>query len=919
MDSLVPGVRALPQPERVTTVGSIAEALHHIAGAMSDTQVMTVGESIVGWVGESAGAFAHEARHIQAAVRKTQEAIAGMVTALNEYQAVCDSLTQQITAHQQKWDANIAWYKKAVSEVKLPDSGQNFTELITDATGLMKSKPIIDAAGLMKMEKAYLRVQLDECQADEARAYNRTVEAVDAAAASTAAKLRAAIDAVVPSGGGPGGGRGVPSRAAVGLALFGGTKGILAAQSRWAAAQADAPAAAALIDRTDGKTGVPSQAAVRQFNATYGARLASDPYFATMLMRHIGAEKLYSITAAVRGSGVSDSHKALLKVFTANMGAGLILATGGSSTTDTGTTTGFKALDKALTVDGTKTVRQWRSDFQAALNKYGQKEFLPDGKMIADEKPASKQSGRSVGTVTPSRGYELLGQYLAYGAKAHPELSVGDHFLNGVDGKNSVAHAMVDYDMKHPTNFNMKHNINDVHQQSGALQGNMKKSSIFEDGVSWDYIQHLYEAMDNAPDKTPSQEFMNSKSNFYWDHDGKSSTPNEPMNMARYLVGNRKCMTEDNYHNFSLSTDDKGNALGRLINEISGDTSNPASVNIARESIKGYNDGLNRNYDRVGPVEITGKIGGQNAFGHENSGFRSHIGNILQEYMSDIVEEKKQYTGIDKGPAASWDVRDKRYHLVFDEELFKMMSDEVETDNNSNKNEPKSIKEPSLFLKDIAHDKKLIKEFTKNTMNNLITDYYQAYTAYGDDNHKNNLKEYVVENYSNHLRALKKAELQAGIDESDSTVGKIMRFFKEINKFGVSKVPVIGRDLQGVGDKLIELVDDNRVNKIVADHALDGADVKIEVSDATRIVHDGQIEIEHKEKLESPVVKKYGNPKGGQSLQDIPDVKEYSNMLPKKEQFFDENGKEIPHDSLKKAQEQARNRFHYNKWNGQGG
>ena len=275
VDSLVPGVRALPQPERVTAVGSVAEALHHIAGAMSDTQVMTVGESIVGWVGESAGAFAHEARHIQAAVRKTQGAIAGMVGALNEYQSVCDSLTQQITAHQQKWDANIAWYKKAVSEVKLPDSGQNFTELITDATGLMKSKPIIDAAGLMKMEKAYLRARLDECQADEARAYNKTVEAVDAAAASTAAKLRAAIDAVVPSGGGPGGGRGVSSRAAVGLALFGGTKGILAAQSRWAAAEADAPAAAALIDRTDGKTGLPSQAAVRQFNATYGARLAS--------------------------------------------------------------------------------------------------------------------------------------------------------------------------------------------------------------------------------------------------------------------------------------------------------------------------------------------------------------------------------------------------------------------------------------------------------------------------------------------------------------------------------------------------------------------------------------------------------------------------------------------------------------------
>ena len=591
MDSLVPGVRALPQPERVTAVGSIAEALHHIAGAMSDTQVMTVGESIVGWVGESAGAFAHEARHIQAAVRKTQGAIAGMVGALNEYQSVCDSLTQQITAHQQKWDANIAWYKKAVSEVKLPDSGQNFTELITDATGLMKSKPIIDAAGLMKMEKAYLRVQLDECQADEARSYNKTVEAVDAAAASTAAKLRAAIDAVVPSGGGPGGGRGVPSRAAVGLALFGGTKGILAAQSRWAAAQADAPAAAALIDRTDGKTGVPSQAAVRQFNATYGARLASDPYFATMLMRHIGAEKLYSITAAVRGSGVSDSHKALLKVFTANMGAGLILATGGSSTTDTGTTTGFKALDKALTVDGTKTVRQWRSDFQAALNKYGQTSY-------DYEFNRTKGDDLNHSLTRKMYGYELLGQYLGYGARAHPELSVGDHFLNGVDGKNSVAKAMVKWDAQHYKNYDLNDSV--VTSDTGKSAG--KEAGMLADGRSWDYLQNMYEAMDNAPDKASARKFMNST--LEW----KDGTETKQISMTRYLIGHRSAGEKQDVYK-TYWADDKGEALGTLVEDLSGDTSKLESVNIAREFIKEYNDGLERNHD---------KVAGQDVYGYKN-------------------------------------------------------------------------------------------------------------------------------------------------------------------------------------------------------------------------------------------------------------------------------------------------------------
>ena len=616
MDSLVSGVRALPQPERATSVGSVAEALHHIAGAMSDTQVMTVGESIVGWIGQSAGAFAHEARHIQAAVRKVQGAIANVIAALNEYQSVCNGLTQQIRSHQQNWDSNIAWYKKEVSEIQSQvgaASGGQF--------------PLLDAVDGVEVAEAALRARLDERQADEARAYNKTVEAVDAAAASTAGKLRAALDGVVPGVTGPDGARGVPSRAAVGLALFGGTKGILAAQSRWAAAEADAPAAAALINRIDGKTKLPSQAALRQFNATYGARLASDPYFATMLMRHIGAEKLCYIGSRIAGrADLSDSHKAQLKVFTANMGAGLILATGGSSTTDTGTTTGFKALDNALTVDGTKTVRQWRSDFQAALNKYGQTSYDYEGNVISANNGVERRLF----------GYEVFGQYLGQGARAHPELSVGDHFLNGVDGKNSVAKAMVKWDAENPVNFR----LNNVTTGSGYGGGKSEDSGMFKDGLSWDYLQNMYEAMDNAPDKAPVRTFMNSK--LEWVDKWPDNEPGEPrhreMNMTRYLVGNRTQVGKVGSSALYWA-EDKGEALGTLVEDISGDTSKLDSVDIAREFIKGYNDGLDRNYDgwQIGNQD---KEKGQDVFGYMNSNLRSHIGGILKEYVSDIVEEK---------------------------------------------------------------------------------------------------------------------------------------------------------------------------------------------------------------------------------------------------------------------------------------
>ena len=42
-------------------------------------------------------------------------------------------------------------------------------------------------------------------------------------------------------------------------------------------------------------------------------------------------------------------------------------------------------------------------------------------------------------------------------------------------------------------------------------------------------------------------------------------------------------------------------------------------------------------------------------------------------------------------------------------------------------------------------------------------------------------------------------------------------------------------------------------------------------------------------------------------------------MLPEDERFFDKNGNEIPDESLKEPQLQAKNRFIHSKWNGQGG
>ena len=901
MDSLVSGVRALPQPERVTSVGSVAEALHHIAGAMSDTQVMTVGESIVGWIGQSAGAFAHEARHIQAAVRKVQGAIANVIAALNEYQSVCNGLTQQIRSHQQNWDSNIAWYKKEVSEVQSrvgAASGGQF--------------PLLDAVDGVEVAKAALRARLDERQADEARAYNKTVEAVDAAAASTAGKLRAALDAVVPGVTGPDGARGVPSRAAVGLALFGGTKGILAAQSRWAAAQADAPAAAELIDRIDGKTKLPSQAALRQFNATYGARLASDPYFATMLMREIGAEKLCSIGSRIAGrADLSDSHKALLKAFTASMGAGLILATGGSSKTDTATTTGFKALDNTLTMDGKKTIRQWRSDFQAALNTYGQTSYDYEGNVI------SARNGVKMSLF----GYEVFGQYLGQGARAHPELSVGDHFLNGVDGKNSVAKAMVKWDAENPVNFR----LNNVTTGSGYGGGKSEDSGMFKDGLSWDYLQNMYEAMDNASDKAPARTFMNSK--LEWVDKWPDNEPGEPrhreMNMTRYLVGNRTQVGKVGSSALYWA-EDKGAALGTLIEDLSGDTSKAKSVNIAREFIKGYNDGLDRNYDgwQIGNQD---KEKGQDVFGYMNSNLRSHIGGILKEYTGDLAHELNDYTGVKNGPGASWDPRDKRYHLVLDKDLYEKLDSS-----------------DSKFFTDIAADKHVLKTMTIETMNKLANEYNQALNAKGDTDAVLKTKENIVSDYKGFLANLDNGQLKSDINAMKAHNSSIRTAGKLVLPF---KASLVG----GIIDYAAEHIgSDDGINKSqkhgIAPFIKDGVNFVLGLSVTDKEAEAKSLHIRNgvnrTAKLNEALTEFRRNFKSGIVNNDIvvdraPTVdngeeyktklQDYNSKLPDDEKFLDSGGKlpvdpatqRVKFDSL--AKEQAYKRFNLDMWTGQGG
>lgn len=612
----VSGSSALPQPTKDTTIDQVANALRNAGSAMSDTQVISQTAVVEGWVGESANQYVSDVNEIKTSVEGAQTSIESSAQALVTYQTEFTNLKAKITAHQTTWDDDLKTYKEAVAAQEADRENARNESAQNDPGGTFDSSS-------WDNEISKLKTNIENKQKETAKLYNADVEAVDSAASTAANSINAALEVYIPGISSGEAAAVTPNRSDLGVTMFGGGTGLLAAQTKWEDAMTDAPQAARLLNQTDPDTGLPTEAALKEFNEKYGGRLASDPYFASAFLKQVGAEKLYSIAGKSTDESIPASHVSALRSFTESVGAGIILATGGNSTQDTGTISNFNSVDKALSIDGETSVESWRSKFQGDLISNGQKKYSHDGEVITENR-----------TQISYLGYELLGQYIGHGAKAHPELSLGDDFLNGVDGKNAVGKAMVKWDAEHPRNFDLI-NASAGSGPSGTAEVKYGKNGMFRDGLSWDYLQNMYEAMDNNPDDTPAQKFMNST--LKWDDDHNGDTPDKEMNMTRYLVGNRTQVGKPG--DLTLYwPDDKGEALGRLINEISGDRSNKDSVNIASNFLEGYNDGISRNYDDGWRFGNQDKVEAQDIFGYHNSNMRNWAGQILSPYADDIAQ-----------------------------------------------------------------------------------------------------------------------------------------------------------------------------------------------------------------------------------------------------------------------------------------
>lgn len=877
------GSEALPQPAKDATIDQLATALRNAGSSMSDTQVVSQTAVVEGWVGESANQYVSDVNEIKTAVETAQTSIESSAQALTTYQTEFNNLKTKITNYQIKWDEDLKWYKE---EVKKQESDRKNAREEAESMGEKFDSSSWDN------EISKLKTEIERRQKETTKAYNNDVEAVDSTAYTVSNSINDALEVYIPgiSSGASWRYRYAPDRTDLGVRIFGDGTGLLAAQTKWEDAMADAPKAAKLLNQTDPDTGLPREAALKEFNEEYGGRLASDPYFASAFLKQVGAEKLYSIAGKSTDQSIPASHISALKSFTESVGAGIILATGGNSTHDAGTISNFNSVDKALSIDGETSVESWRSKFQGDLISNGQKRYDHDGEVITENR-----------TQMSYLGYELLGQYIGHGAKAHPELSLGDDFLNGVDGKNAVGKAMVKWDAEHPRNFDLI-NASAGPGPSGTAKVTYGKNGIFRDGLSWDYLQNMYEAMDNNPDDTPAQKFMNST--LKWDDDHNGDTPDKEMNMTRYLVGNRS--QDGKVGDATIYwADDKGEALGRLINEISGDTSNKNSVNIAYNFLEGYNDGLYRDYDhdnwRFGNQD---EVDGQDIFGNKNSALRSHIDDILSEYSGDLAHELDDYSGVKDGPSSSWDPRDGRYHMVLNKDLYERLD-----------------ADDSKFFKDLGADKEALTNFGSEAINQMSNEYYNSLVATGDTGHLSELRNDIVSDYEGLLQNMdageSNADKAAGInkDKQVSTVTGILKF---ANNHIVGNIPGAGPYIKdGVGYAL-DLNPSKEEAHALAEHLSDGSkrDARIQESlnDIRQHIPQG--------KVDNPI-EVHRAPTSPNDSNYLPLMREYNAKLPENEQFLDKDGN-IPlgsnglPDFDDPAKEQAFRRYTLDLWSGQG-
>ena len=628
--AMVSGGDALPLPEYVDFDSAMTQ-LSHVNEALHRSQIMAGSVNPDSMTGEMVEAWKREVEKLTGAVRRVSGMIHAVVQAIDSYKYLYRQTITDVKGMQEEWDGDMRAFK------------------VIDVLG----------GGATDDEKESLK----DKQFELAGRYNRRIEELDSEAETLSKKIESILGDLAPSAGKVGAGAGRrPDRNDLGVVLFGGG-GILGAQTMAANAEADAADLSRLVSDVD-EDGVPTKKALEEMKKKgYLDRLGTDPYFCAAVAAKINPRRMADLGRKIDQKvlrGVIVAGPSLARIdqlgdragdlhrLYGGLGASAMVATGSvprgldGEAKDTWET--WKSLSENGGVSmkvksGDESMGQWRKDYLESIKAAGREGAKGGAEMFHFNRD--------------TRGYVHLGQMFGLGAKAHPELTFSNEFVNG---KDSVMHDLLKWDREQGADY--RANYKDSVFQVSDKYGNF---STFEGLGSRDPVANMMYGMDGDP--KVSREFLASEVDV---------PGNKDPNVARYLVGSRYALS----HGASAYVD-HGEQLGHIVDEATSGKDavhDPRTFTAIRGYLQGYTEGLRSGgINGSDPGQSLGAKG-EPRFGAAHYGLRSWTGQILKEYTDDLARELTSPSGVQSGDGAVYDVKDKRYRLVLPASLVDDMT-----------------------------------------------------------------------------------------------------------------------------------------------------------------------------------------------------------------------------------------------------
>ena len=629
--AMVSGGDALPLPEYVDFDSALVQ-LSHVNEALHRSQIMAGSVNPDSMTGEMVEAWKREVEKLTGAVRRVSGMIHAVVQAIDSYKYLYRQTITDVKGMQEEWDGDMRAFK------------------------------VIDVLGEGATDDE--EKSLKDKQFELAGRYNRRIEELDSEAETLSKKIESILGDLAPSAGKVGAGAGRrPDRNDLGVALFGGG-GILGAQTMAANAEADAADLSRLVSDVD-EDGVPTKKALEEMKKKgYLDRLGTDPYFCAAVAAKINPKRMADLgrkidekvrvgmvvngPSSTRFDQLGGRSEDLQRLY-GGLGASVMVATGSvprgldGEAKDTWETWKRFSENGGVSMkvkSGTESMAQWRKDYLESIKAAGRE--------------GSKGAPDMFHFNKDTRGYVHLGQMIGIGAKAHPELTFSNEFVNG---KGSVMHDLLKWDREQKADYRASYKDN-AYVQMAAKYGNF---STFEGLGSRDPVANMMYGMDGDP--KVSREFLASEVDV---------PGNKDPNVARYLVGSRYVLS----HGASAYVD-HGEQLGHIVDEATSGKDavhDPRTFTAIRGYLQGYTEGLRSGgINGSDPGQSLGAKG-EPRFGAAHYGLRSWTGQILKEYTDDLARELTSPSGVQSGDGAVYDVKDKRYRLALPASLVDDMT-----------------------------------------------------------------------------------------------------------------------------------------------------------------------------------------------------------------------------------------------------